>query len=438
MIVSNARLITFWDQQPLIEGAMVAIEGKTIIDFGKMGKLIDRYEDIETLDVGGRVVLPGLVNGHTHLCRTLTPEFPAETAGSFRNLQSFWWQFERALDEEDVYLNAMVGLMDGVRGGVTTVIDHHASPRTVKGSLDAVWRGFAEVGVRGCLSYAVSDREGDAVAKAGIEENRRFIKRCRSQKSDRMSGLFGLDASIAISDATLSLAVEAAKGLDAGFHVHVGQDASDLKETKSKYGETPAGRLARQQALCPGSLAVHCSHLESADYRHLKISGATAVHCPQSNAANAIGVGSLNRLSSSGVPLAVGTDGVSPALLEEFRAAVLHQRLAGQAPSVALALAFRAAFAGNADLATLLLGAPIGRIKPGARADLLVLDYDPPTPLTLERLPEHLFSGLSRAPIQTVIIEGKIVYENGVFSGLDEARIRARARETAKKIWDRM
>jgi cytosine/adenosine deaminase-related metal-dependent hydrolase len=284
----------------------------------------------------------------------------------------------------------------------------------------------------------VSDREGDAAAKAGIEENRRFIERCRSQKSDRMSGLFGLDASFSISDATLGLAVEAAKELDAGFHVHVGQDVSDLRETKKKHGMTPAGRLAQKQALRQESLAVHCTHLESADYRHLKVSGATAVHCPQSNAANAIGVGSLQRLTSSGVPLAVGSDAISPSLLEEFRAAVFQQRLAGQAPSVALALAFHAAFAGNADLATMLLGPPIGRIKPGARADLLVLDYDPPTPLTLERLPEHLFVGLSRAPIRNVIADGKLIFDNGVFSGIDEARVRARARETAKKIWGRM
>jgi putative selenium metabolism protein SsnA len=388
--------------------------------------------------VGGRLVLPGLVNGHTHLCRALAPEFPADIAGSFHTLKDFWWRYERALGEEDIYLSAIVGLLDGVRGGVTTVIDHHSSPGAAKGSLEAVWRAFAEVGVRGCLSYAVSDRDGDAAANAGIDENRRFVEMCRARKSDVMSGLFGIDASNAVSDDTLRRVAQAANELDTGIHIHVAQDSSDLRETKSKYGKTPVERLISVRALRPKSLAVHCTHMESGDYSHLKSSRATAVHCSQSNAYNSIGVGSLHRLSSSGVRLALGTDGVSPHLFEEYRTAVLHQRLAGQAPSIANRLASRAAFAGNAEMATSLFGPPLGRIKPGARADLLVVDYDPPTELTPTNLPDHMFRGISRAPIQTVIVDGKIVHRNGAFPGLDEARIRARAREAANKLWERI
>lgn len=439
MIITNATLVTLWESQPLIDGALVAVEGKTIIDFGKMGKLIDRYEDTETLDVGGRVLMPGLVNAHSHLWRTLAPALPLERVRTFRELQErFWWRHARALREEDIYISSLVGLLDSVRGGFTTVLDHHMSPNTVKGSLDAIWRGFAEVGARACLSYSVSDADGAAVARAGIEENRRFLSRCRAGKSDTMTGLFGLDASFAVSDDTMGRAVSVATEMGRGFHVHAAEDVSDMVDARAKYQMTPVSRFARAKVLERGSLAVPCIHLEDRDYDLLKRAGTNVVQCPQSNAANAVGLGDLQRLSMSGIPHGLGTDGFSFSLIEEFRASVLQQRLRGRSPSEAMESAFHAAFSGNADLASRLFGPPVGRIKPGARADLIVLDYAPSTPLTPANLVDHLFAGLERASVRTAVINGKIVLEDGEFTGLDEKRIRAQARQSAKQIWRRM
>ena len=441
MIITNATLITLWEQQPFIEGALVAIDGKTIVDFGKMGKLIFQYEDAETLDAGGRVVMPGLINGHAHLCRSLAPGMPeeGETPRTFRNLQEkLWWRLERALGEEDIYSSALVGLLDSVREGVTTVFEHHSSPGVVSGSLDAIWKGFAEVGVRGCLSYGVSDRDGQAAASAGIRENQRFIERFQGGPSDMMAGLFGLDASMTLSEKTLAEATQTGKALGAGFHLHLAEDVSDVEDARSKYGKTPVERLAEAGVFTRGSLAAHCIHLGSSDYDLLQTTGTTAVQCPQSNMASAVGTVDLLRLSLAGIPLATGTNGFSPSVLEEFRAAVLQQRTMGRVLSKAMGLASRAVFAGNADLATSLYGPPVGRVKPGARADLVVLDYEPSTPLTKENFMAHLFSGLGRASPQAVLINGKVVLNDGEFTWLDERRIRARARAAAKKLWNRM
>ena len=444
MILNNADLVTFWDSEPFVKGALVAIEGKIIVDFGSIGKLADRYDDSDTLDVCGRMVMPGLINADTHLRRTLTRGMPIKGGPprTFQEMQeAFCWKPDRSLCEEDVYLGTLIGLLDSVRAGVTTVVDHHSSPAVVPGCLDAVWQAFSEVGVRGALSYAVSDRDGSRVSRAGIDENRRFIKRCKAEGSEMMSGLFGLEASHAVSRPTLEQVVAAHGEVGGCFHVHVAEDRGDLEVTRREHGATPVERLVAGGVLKKGSLAVHCVHLEEADYRQLRASGVRAVVCPQSNAVSGVageGTADLTRLRGAGIPTMVGTDGVTASVLEEFRATALIQRVTGRASSGAKREAFQSTFSGNGLLATELFGPTLGKIKPGARADLVVLDHQPATPLTVENFADHFFFGMSRAPVYAVVINGCLVFKQGVFPKLDESRIRARARRAAEALWKRM
>jgi putative selenium metabolism protein SsnA len=441
VIFRNATLITFWESEPLVEGALVAVEGKTIVDFGKLGKLIDKYEDPETYDLGGRVVMPGLINAHAHLYSSLARGMPlkGEPPRNFPEiLEKVWWRLDRALTADDVYWSALIGLLDSVRAGVTTVIDHHSSPAASAGSLDAIWRAFSEVGVRGCLAYEVSDRDGEAAAAAGIDENCRFLERCRASRNEMMAGLFGLHASFTLSESTLARAVVCARGVAAGFHVHLAEDVCDLEDARAKYGKSPVERLVDAGALNARSIAAHGIHLLPSDPQRLKESAAWVAHNPQSNAANAVGTADILALASRGIPLAIGTDGFSSSIFEELRAAALHQRIRAGDPRVAMEEAYRAAFFGNADLATSIFGPPLGRIKPGARADLVVLDYTPPTPLTPENLLGHIFFGISRAPLSMAVVNGKVIYKDGGFPGLDEARLRAEAQRAARSLWERM
>ena len=444
MILNNADLVTFWDSEPFVKGALVAIEGKIIVDFDSVGKLADRYDDTDTMDVGGRIVMPGLINVHTHLRRTMLRGMPikGEAPRTFPEMQeALWRRPDRALSEEDVYVGALVGLLDSVRAGVTTVVDHHSSPAVVPGSLDTVWRAFSEVGVRGALSYAVSDGDGSRVSQAAIDENLRFIKRSKAEGSEMMAGLFGVETSRDVSVSTLERIVAAHGEIGGPFHVHVAEDSGDLESTRREHGTSPVARLAAAGVLNKGSLAVHCVHLEEEDYRQLKVSGARAVVCPQSNATSGVaseGTADLASLRGAGVPTVVGTDGVTASVFEEFRSAALIQRVAGRALSGAKRDAFQATFSGNGSLATELFGPTLGKIKPGARADLVVLDHQPATPLTVENFADHFYFGMSRAPVYAVIINGRLVFKQGVFPNLDESRIRARARRAAGALWKRM
>ncbi len=419
MIINNADLITHWPSQPSVSGALLAIEGKSIVDFGLVGKLVDRYDDdTEILDVSGRLVVPGMIDAGSRLYRSLTPGLPV----SFREAE----RVERALDEESLYWSALAGLLDGLRSGVTTFFALVSSPGSVEGSLTAVARAFSETRVRGALAYVVappSDRE------AAIRENARHLASCRGSSSDRIQGLYGLDVTSGVEEELVAEVAKAAEDEGAGVHVRLEDDGPE---------SDAVNRLQRLGVWKNGGVAFYRGPMAPEDEVVFRDRGIWVAHSAQSDILSGMGAIDLARAASSGLRLALATDGCGASLCEEVRVAAYRQRTRGRELKDAIRLASRAAFHGNADLATRVFGAELGRIKPGARADLVVLDYRAPTPLDEESLPEHLFWGALRSPVHAVIVNGKVSYQNGRFKDLDEERIRARAREAAGKLRERL
>ena len=419
MIVNNANLVTHWPSQPSVPGALLAIEGKSIVDFGLVGKLVDRYDDdTEILDVSGRLVVPGMIDARSRLYRSLTPGLPIPWRESHR--------IESALDEECLYWSALAGLLDALRSGVTTSFAVVSSPASVEGSLTAVARAFSETKVRGALAYVVSPRLDTAAA---IRENARHLASCRGSSSDRMQGLFGLEGSSGIEDEPLTQFARAVEDEGAGVHV--------LLEEQGDKADV-VNRLERLGVWNRGGVAFYRGPIDPEDEVVFREREVWIAHGAQSDILSGVGAPDLARSASSGLRLALATDGCGPSLSEELRVAAYRQRARGRELKDAIRLACRAAFAGNADLATRVFGPELGRIKPGARADLVVLDYRAPTPIEEENLPEHLFWGASRAPVHSVIVNGRLLYQNGEFKDLDEERIRARAREAARKLRERI
>ncbi len=419
MIINNADLVTHWPSRPSIPGALLAIEGKSIIDFGPVGKLVSRYDDdSEVLDVSGRLVIPGMIDAGCRLYRSLTHGLPV----SFRESHLV----ENALDEESLYWSSLSGLLDALRSGVTTCFALVSSPAFVEESLSAVARAFDETTVRGILAYMVSPRSGRTAA---IRENARFLASCRAASSDRMQALFGLDAREGLDDKALTEVAGAAEDQGAGCHValeDIGEELALAKRLES------AGIWAR------GGVALYRGPLALDDEVVFQRHETWVAQGPQSDILAGRGTLDLARAASSGLRLALATDGCGASLSEELRLAAYRQRTRGRDLKDAIHLACRAAFTGNADLATRAFGAELGRIKPGARADLVVLDYRAPVPLEEDNSLDHLFWGASRAPVHSVIVNGKLLYQNGKFIGLDEERIRARAREAARKLRERL
>ena len=349
--------------------------------------------------------------------------------------EQIWWPLEDALDETASYWSALASLLDSVRHGVTTVFAFHESPGYVEGSLDALARAFAEVGLRGSLAYAVSDR---SPSQSALQENVRHIERTRAASNEMMTGLVGLQSSNAIGEDVLRTAAETAGRLGSGLHVSLAEGREELDACLSAHGVTSVGRLERTGVLGGNGLLAHADHLLAEDEPLLRTRGMRAVLCPQAAALGGHGSGDLTRFASAGLASALGTDGLPGGLAEAFRVGALRQRATGTDVPDAIRLAYRAAFLENAEFASSHFGRPLGRVKPGARADLAILDYWPSTPLEEANVAHHMFWGAAMAPVHTVIVNGNILYQNGVFLGLDEQRLKARAAEVARRVWERI
>ena len=177
LLIENGHVVTLDDENRFIENGSIYIEDTKIVEIGVFPT--DKYTPDRIIDAGARLVMPGLINTHHHLYSTFARGFtpPGPPPWNFEEiLSSLWWKLDKALDAEDVYYSALLALIDSAHAGCTTIIDHHASPSCWDGSLDQIERAFRDVGLSGCLSYEVSDRncEGE-----GIEENERYIRKCR-------------------------------------------------------------------------------------------------------------------------------------------------------------------------------------------------------------------------------------------------------------------
>ena len=438
MIVRNARVLTFDARNRVLENAAVRIGADGAIAF--VGETAAAAPSEEVVDAGGRLLMPALINCHTHLYSTLARgiALPGRAPKNFPEiLKKLWWRLDRALNPEDVYYSALVGLVDCAKNGVGTLVDHHSSPNACAGSLDQVERAFREVGLRGALCYETSDRDGPATARAAVDENIRFIERTKRQGDGMIAASFGLHASFTLSDRTLRSAVEADRSLGAGFHIHVAEDRSDLEHARKRYKKTVVRRLADLGVMTDRTLAAHCIHVTAGDIAALARLGANVAHNPQSNCNNAVGIARLTELMAAGVLVGLGSDGYSPRMWEEFKTAFHLQKVRTGDPRVGYAEAYAAALLNNRTIARKLWGMELGRIEPGARADFILVDYYPPTPIHADNLFGHLLFGIANAPIDLLVVNGRTVLKEKRCVTVDERAVAERATKQAKALWER-
>jgi putative selenium metabolism protein SsnA len=439
LLVSGDYLVTCNSSGEIIPRGAVLIRDGRIAAAGPAEALDREYPQARRMDAGG-VIMPGLICGHMHLYSTmargmaLKDEAPANFV---QILERLWWRLDRSLDEEDIRYSALVTLMACIRHGTTTLIDHHASPGHIDGSLDILAGAVRQAGLRASLCYEVSDRGGHEEARAGIEENVRFLKRCRREDDPFLGASFGLHASFTLSDETIGRCVEEAAGLDSGFHLHVAEDAADVRDAREKYGKSAVRRLADMGVLGGKTLAIHCVHVDADDIELLRETGTKVIHNPQSNCNNGVGVAPVLELMARGIPVGLGSDGFTANMFDEIRTANIIHKLDRRDPRVAYTEVPGMIFKNNRLIAGLFFDQPLGVIEPGAAADIIALDYDPATPLNAGSLWGHVLFGLAGARVSTTIVGGRVLMHQGELLDLDEAEICARSRQLAEKLWDR-
>lgn len=430
IVLTNAVLLDI--DPPRVTHGNLRIAGDVI---DAVGPNITPQPGDDIIDVGGAVVLPGLVNGHTHLYSALAtgmPPPPKTPTYFYEILKYVWWRLDRALDDESVEASARIGGLDAIRCGTTTLIDHHASPNAIERSLSHIDRGLADAGVRAVLCYETTDRHDRAGRDAGLEENRRYIESCRERDSRTRAGMVGAHASFTLDDDSIKRLAELADTTRTGVHIHVAEDPCDERDSIDHRGQSLIDRLDAFGLVKPKSIFAHGTHLNAAAIERVSKSRLTLAHQARSNMNNAVGYAPVASFDS---PVMLGTDGIGSNMFAEARAAWFASQHCGGnlAPNDILRM-----LATAAQRASKSLGITLGKLQHDAAADVVITDYVPFTPIHDGNIAGHLLFGIESRHVRSVLIAGHWALRDREITRIDEPACRRETQRIANDLWKRM
>jgi len=440
LLVGGGTLVTGGSTPGIIEDGAVVVEAGRITAVGPERDVAPMCAGAPVLDASGKLVMPGFINAHTHLYSALARGItaPIEPSANFVEiLEHLWWKLDNALDDEDVRLSAAAGALDLIRNGTTTIIDHHASQTAIRDSLSIVADALGAIGVRANLCFEVSDRWGSDCRNDGLAESERFARAAAGRGSE-LTASVGLHASMTLDDATLDRAAGIAKDFDIGCHVHVAEDRADVEDSIRRCGKRVVERFHSFGVLGSKTIAVHCVHVDGGEIELLAGTDTPIVHNPQSNMNNAVGCANVPRLLERGLLVGLGTDGFTASMLDELKVANLIHRHEAADPRVGHGVGATLCLDNNAEIARRLTGERLGRLEVGAPADIIVLDYAPPTPLASGNFAGHAIFGLTGWMVESVVIGGRMVLRDREFVDIDAVAILREARERARGLWEKM
>jgi putative selenium metabolism protein SsnA len=452
ILFENVRAVSFEPpavSEPLdvaVRQAADSKDGKPMI--AEVGRgLAPKYPHVRRIQ--GAYLSPGLVCAHTHLYSALARGMlvDIEPSKDFADqLKHLWWRLDMAIDLPILEASALAGCAEAALCGVTSLVDHHAGPAAIDGSLSVIRKAYEEVGIRGILCYETTERNGMEGAAAGVAENLRFAKEIdadraafragRAKRAPRVDGAIGGHAGFTLGEETLAALGDAARSSGRGTHIHAGEDKYDAVDSRYRYGADLAVRLDRAGCLGPKSIVGHGVWLTKSEVELIAERDSFVAHNARSNMNNAVG---YNGLLHEHRNVVLGTDGMSADMLEEFRFACFRHRESGGPwwPGDFLKCLDR----GNRLIERYFSESSgfsaFGKIEAGAAADLVLWDYDPPTPLVSGNVAGHLAFGLSSRSVRSVMVDGDFVVDDRK-PRFDAEAIGRKARAEASRLWSRM
>jgi putative selenium metabolism protein SsnA len=441
ILVGNGIVITQDNNNPIINNGAIVIKDNIIVEVGDYNALKSKYNNYEFVDAKGKVIMPGIINNHHHIYSAFARGMDNKEAPSnnfVEILERLWWKMDKKLTLEDTKYSAYTTYIDCIKNGVTTVFDHHASPYSITDSLFTIGDVAKELGMRTTLCYEVSDRDGVDITNEGIYENVNFIKYANKDDSDMIKGLFGLHASFTLSNKTLEKCAKEMEGLNTGYHVHAAEGIADLHDTLKVSGKRVIERLNDYNILGDKTLAVHCIHINDNEMGLLKSTNTNVINNPESNMGNAVGCSPVLEMLNKGVTVGMGTDGYTSDMFESMKVFPIIQRHNRCHPGVAFNETFKLLFENNKIIADKYFNREVGVLKEGAYADIIVLDYNPLTPMNANNLHGHMLFGFTGRSVITTIINGKIIMKDREMLNIDEEKIFRKSRELAQKLWEKM
>lgn len=441
ILITNARVVTRNDDNDFIENGAILVDGKFIKEVGTTANLKAKYPDAKIKDAKNRLVMPGFINPHMHYYSTFGRGMNAKSKPPTmfaEILQGLWWKLDKLLSLEDVYYSALMPMIDQIRYGVTSVIDHHASPNAALGSLFEIEKAAKLTGVRSNLCYEISDRDGEQIADDGIKESVDFIKHCKEADDDMIKAMFGFHASLTISDKTLDKTLKAAEGLGVGFHVHCAEGIEDVVDSIAKYDMRVIERWHKRGVLNDKSIAVHCIHVKDWEIDMLLDSGVAVVTNPESNMGNTVGLTPIIKLYNKGVLLGLGTDAYTADMMESLRVANFIVKHEAKDPTLGWCETPSMLFENNRTIFNRFIKNEVGVLKEGALADIIIVDYKGPTPVTKDNINGHILFGINGLSVDCTMVDGKFRMDERELVGIDVEEVSAKSAQCAQKVWNKL
>jgi cytosine/adenosine deaminase-related metal-dependent hydrolase len=384
-------------------------------------KDISQFPDSQIIDCTGKIVTKSFAVGHHHAYSAMAKGMPPpkKVPENFNEiLQYVWWNLDKCLDKETVRYSALLTAMACAKAGSTFVIDHHASPNFIKGSLEIMAEAFESVGVGHLLCYEITDRDGFEKASQGLDETAAYLQ--------NNQGLVGLHASFTVGDDTLKKSVSLANQYQTGIHIHVAEDLYDQIHCEKTYNKRLIQRLKEAGALESGkSLLVHCLHLDAVERWMIQSSPVWLVQNAESNMSN--NVGYFNGVGL-GERIMFGTDGMHSDMLQSAKAAFfVGQRFDN--------ITYQSSYQRFRNVHHYLQS---NNFSGDGDNNLVVLDYDNGTELTQSNFTGHFIFGMNATHITHVISQGKLIVHDRKIKLVDEAVILHESRKIATKLWGRL
>ena len=437
LVIGNGKLFTRNDEMPFVENGAVAIEGTKIAAVGETEAIKKQYGDAEFIDAKGGVIMPAFINTHEHIYSAMARGLSIKgynPKGFLDILDGQWWTIDHHLTLEQTKYSAVETLISCIRNGVTTVFDHHASFGQIGGSLFTIADVAKELGVRACLCYEISDRDGMDKARESVMENAEFIRYALKDDTDMIAGMMGMHAQFTISDATMELAA-ANKPDEVGYHIHVAEGIEDLHDCLKKYGKRIVDRLMDFNILGEKTLLGHCIYINPHEMDLIKDTNTMVVHNPESNMGNACGCPPTMELVHRGILTGLGTDGYTHDMIESYKVAnVLHKHHLCDA-NAAWGEVPKMLFENNAAIANRYFKTPLGVLKEGAAGDVIVVDYNPPTQLDASNINGHILFGMTGRDVVTTVANGRVLMKDREIKVIDVEEAMAKCREESAKLW---
>ncbi len=450
ILIKHGYILTLNEKNQVIKDGAILIKEDLIDQIGTTEEL-NKYssEAHKIIDAEGRAVMPGFINAHMHFYSAFATGMPLESfpPGFVNVLENLWWKLDRVLDADesvkdlrgqDTYYSALLGYIEAVQNGTCTVIDHHASPSFIKDSLDEIEKAARELGVRSSLCYETTDRNGSEEAKDGLKENRRFIEKCQKVNDDMVHGLVGLHASFTLEPETMEGAQQIVEDLNTGVHIHVAEGKADMEDTRQKYNMTVIERLNKYKLLNSKSVLAHCIHIKDKDYKTIKKADSNVSHQPRSNMNNAVGAMDIFKFKEHYISFGLGTDGMSADMKDELLVANLIHKHVYQNNTIGTVEVYDALFKTNPMIVKKVTGVNTGNLIVGKKADVVITDYYPKSPITPYNVLGHIMFGVLNTSIATTIINGRICMEERRIPDINLKIISEKCQELAMKIWERL